>query len=292
MHGRSQAVMVAAVLSVLLTPLLGAAVIGLVALRKGTLEGLVVMAGASLAAGVLTLLAVGTSIVPLVVISWSLVVIILWVPVWLLALLLRRTASQGLVLGVAGLLGLVAIGAVYLVLDSPADSWLEVLENGLVPLFEQLGLPLDPATLEDQAKTMTGRVVASSVLLIMLSLFLARWWQGLLYKPGGFGEEFRALRLDRRVAMATLVAALASLLAGDVLGGLGFDVLVLALLLFMIQGLAVAHALAASRGVSVGWLVGLYLLLFFMRPFATLALGIVGFADSWLNLRARFGAGS
>jgi len=38
--------------------------------------------------------------------------------------------------------------------------------------------------------------------------------------------------------------------------------------------------------------VGLYLLLFFMRPFATLALGIVGFADSWLNLRARFGAGS
>jgi len=290
-RGRTQAVMVAAVctvLSVLLAPLsyVGAAVIGLVALRKGAFEGLVVMAGASLAAGVLTLLVLGTAIPALAL------VVILWLPLWLLALLLRQTASQGLALAVAGLLGLAGIAAVHLAVDSPADWWREALEKMLVPAFEQQGVALDTANLEAAARIMTGLVVAVTVLGMMLSLFLARWWQGVLYRPGGFGEEFRALRLDRRVGVATLVAVLASLLAGDAMGELGLDVIMLAVVLYMIQGLAVAHALVASRGVSVGWLVGLYLLLFLLWPFAIyaiLALGLVGFADSWLDFRARFG---
>lgn len=294
MRGRSQAVMAAAVctvLSVLLAPLsyVGAAVIGLVVLRKGAFEGLVVMAAASLAAGVLTLIVLGTAIPAMAL------VVILWLPVWLLALMLQQTASQGLVLAVAGLLGLVGIAAVHLALDSPADWWREVLEMVLVPAFEQQGVALDTGALEDAARIMTGLAVALTVLGMVLSLFLARWWQGLLYRPGGFGEEFRALRMDRRVAVATLVAVLASLLAGGAMGELGLDVIMLAVVLYMIQGLAVVHALVAGRGVSAGWLVGLYLLLFFLWPFAiyaVVALGMVGFADSWLNLRARFGAGA
>jgi len=294
MRGRSQAVMVAAVcavLSALLAPLsyVGAAVIGLVALRKGAFEGLVVMAGASLAAGVLSLLVLGTPVLWLVVIPW--------LPVWLLALLLRRTVSQGLVLAVAGLLGLLGIAAVHLALGSPVDWWREVLEQLLAPAFEREGVALDPATLEDMARKLTIMAVPGTVLTMVLSLFLARWWQGVLYRPGGFGEEFRALRLGRPVAVATLVAVLVSLLASQQAGGatgelVGLSVISLAVVLYVIQGLAVSHALVASRGLSVGWLVGLYLMLFFLWPFAVLALGLVGFADSWLNLRARFGAGA
>jgi len=294
MRGRSQAVMVAAVcavLSALLAPLsyVGAAVIGLVALRKGAFEGLVVMAGASLAAGVLSLLVLGTPVLWLVVIPW--------LPVWLLALLLRRTVSQGLVLAVAGLLGLLGIAAVHLALGSPVDWWREVLEQLLAPAFEREGVALDPATLEDMARKLTIMAVPGTVLTMVLSLFLARWWQGVLDRPGGFGEEFRALRLGRPVAVATLVAVLVSLLASQQAGGatgelVGLSVISLAVVLYVIQGLAVSHALVASRGLSVGWLVGLYLMLFFLWPFAVLALGLVGFADSWLNLRARFGAGA
>ena len=119
----------------------------------------------------------------------------------------------------------------------------------------------------EAARLMTGLVIAVSVLGVLLSVLLGRWWQALLYNPGGFGKEFRALRLDRRVAFGTLGVLLMVPLAGDALGSLGIELMALAVVLYLLQGLAVIHAMVTGRGASLLWLVVLYIALILFWPF-------------------------
>jgi hypothetical protein len=289
MRGRAQAVMVAAVctvLSLLLAPLsyVGAAAIALVTLRVGQRDGMLVMAGAGLAAGLLAWLALGS---PLPALAFA---IMFWLPVWLLAVLLRQGVSQGLVLAAAGGLGLLGVIFVHLLVPVPADWWRELLREVLLPMLEQRDVRIEPAVLEQAAQLMTGLVAAITILGALLSLYLGRWWQALLYNPGGFATEFRGLRLHRLVAVATALVVVGTVVAGDALGTLGLEFVILAVLLYTVQGLAVAHALVASRGLSVGWLFGLYFALLFLSPQSTLVVGMAGYADSWLDFRARFGS--
>ncbi len=293
MRGPSQAVMVAAVctvLSVILWPLVyvGAGTIGLVALRHGVRQSAVVLAGTTLAAGLLTGFFLGN---PMVVLALVLGLWLpAWLPVWMLSLLLRQTASQGAVLAAAGSFGLLALLGAHLLIGSPEEMWRELLDATLVPMLEQRGVPIEPAAVAEMARRMTGLMVAASVLFVLLSVFLGRWWQALLYNPGGFGKEFRALRLDRRVAIVTLVVLLGVPLAGDALGTLGTEVVMLAVMLYMVQGLAVVHALVASRSASVAWLVGLYMALILLWPVSIYATSAAGFVDAFVDLRGRLGS--
>ncbi len=291
MRGRFQAVTVVAVFKVLyaiVAPLgyLGGGAIGLVTLRHGSRESMVVMAGAGLATGVLTWAVQGN---PMPVLA---IALLLWLPVWLLSLLLKQTASQGMAVAAAGLLGLFALISVHLIIGSPEERWGELLEEMLVPMLELQGVPVDPRMLAEAARLMTGLVIAVSVLGVLLSVLLGRWWQALLYNPGGFGKEFRALRLDRRIAIGTLVVLLAVPLAGDALGSLGIELVALAVVLYLLQGLAVIHAMVAGRGASLVWLVVLYIALILFWPFniyIMLFISFGGFVDAFVDWRARLG---
>ena len=292
MRGRSQAVIVAAVstvLSVFLAPLsyVGAASIALVALRRGPTEGALVMGGAGLASGVLMWLLLGTPMLVLVLL------LMLWLPVWLLALLLRQSASQSLVLAVAGAMGLLVILVAHAFFGSSQIEmwWRELLEKTVVPLLEQRGVRVEPSALGVAARMMNGLAVALTILGVLLCVYLGRWWQALLYNPGKFGPEFRALRLDRLIAIGTVALLVALWVAGNALGNLALDLIVLAVIVYMIQGLAVVHALVVARGASVAWLVALYLVLLLLLPlnfYAMTALGAVGLVDAFVNFRARF----
>ncbi len=292
MRGRSQAVMVAAVftvLSVILAPLsyLGAAAIGLVTLRHGPREGVLVMAGAGFAAGILTWLLLGSPMPALVL------MLLLWLPVWLLSLLLKATASQGATLAAAGLLGVLVLLGSHAAFASPEAWWRELLEQTLVPMLEQSEITVQPEAVAGAARLMTGLVVALTLLGVLLSVLLGRWWQALLYNPGGFGKEFRALRLDRRIAIGTLVVLVVVPMARDAFGSLGIELVTLAVAVYTVQGLAVVHAIVASRGASVVWLVVLYVVLLLFVPvniYLVLALAAGGLVDAFVDVRARLGA--
>ena len=288
MRGRLQAVSVVAVatvLSLILAPLsyVGAAGAGLVALRRGPQEAGLVLAGAALVAGAIAWLGLG-SFVPVLA-----VLLTLWLPVVGLALLLRATASQGLTLAIAGALGVVAVLLAHLALDSPATWWREVLDTVVVPALERQGMQVEPTALDQVAGMMTGLVASVMVVGLICSVLLARWWQALLYNPGGFAEEFRELRLPRAAAVAALAAFAASLLGGAP-GALGTELAMLGITVFMFQGLAVAHAVVARLGASAGWLVGVYVLLFLFGPPAAMALGTAGVVDVWMDFRQRLGS--
>lgn len=161
--------------------------------------------------------------------------------------------------------------------------------RGAPQLAEGAGQEQLSALIHTLAPIMTGLVVAGTVLGLALTLFLARWWHALVDNPGGFGREFRALRLDRRFAPVAVLIVLVALLANALTGGLAGELALVVVVLYMLQGLAVIHAIVNMRGASVGWLVGVYLLLFLLPPQVMMLLALIGFTDMWMNLRARAG---
>lgn len=290
MRGRMQAAMVVsvcAVLSLVLSPLgyLAAAGIALVTLRHGAMQGLVLSLAAGLAAGLLSL-AVGRHYLEVTTLVFS-----QWLPVWLVAIVLRAWGSQQLALLSAGAMGIAAVAAMYVVLDSPRQWWLVLLEQLFLPLMNEQGVALGPDVLPQAAAIMTGVVAAGGVLGVMLAVYIGRWWQADLYNPGGFGKEFRDLRLGRRMALATVLVGLMATLGSAGIAALAIDWLVVLAALFLIQGLATAHGMVKRAGASVGWLVGLYVLLFLWMPYGLLAVAGFGFLDNWLDPRARLDAG-
>jgi hypothetical protein len=295
LRGRTQAITVAAAcaaLSLLLPPIsyVSGAVIALATLRHGAREGGLVIGGAGLLTSVLSLLVVG-SVYPVVVF-----LALTWVPVWVLAGVLRATAEQGTVLLVAGALGVVVLGIVHLLLADPTAWWEALLQRFVDDVVQEApslaggaGQEQLSALIHSLAPVMTGLVVAGTVLGLILALFLARWWHALVDNPGGFGREFRALTIDRRFALLALAVVIVALTANSLTGGLAVDAVFIIVVLYMLQGLAVVHSVVNSRGASIGWLVGLYLLLFLRPPQVMVLLALTGFADVWMNLRARAG---
>lgn len=276
-----------ALLMPLLAPLayVSAAAVGLVTLRLGLREAGKVVAGAVVATAVLGGLLLGNPALPLAFL------LVLWLPSLVTAYSLRRTGDLARSLLLAALFGTMLVLGFHTAVGDPTAWWRELLQPAMEQAPAEQQEVLLPV-LDDIAGLMTGLIGAAVTLGVVLSLFLARWWQAMLYNPGGFRVEFHALRLGRTVAAAT---AMLLVLAGLAPAGLALltDLLPLALLLQMLQGLALVHALVARSGAHVGWLVVLYVLL--LLPMVTtptaLTLAVAGMVDNWMDFRARFGTG-
>ncbi len=285
MGGRSRAVaavVVTSVLALVFAPLsyLGAGALALVTLRRGVAEGALVAGLALVVAGAVAGLGLGSPM-PVVGLALS-----LWLPVAAGAWLLRASASQGLTLAALGAVAALGLVVFHLAVASPAELWRGVLSDLLGPVFEAQGMDLEPGTLDRMARVVTGVLAVGFVLGAFLSLLLGRWWQALLYNPGGFGEEFRELRLPRGLAAATLVLVVGTLLT-DGASPLVSELAGLGTILFALQGLAVAHAQVKARAGSVGWLVGLYAMVFLFGPPAVIALSAAGVLDAMMDFRRR-----
>ena len=288
MRGRLQAMLVAAVaalLSLLLPPLnyISSAVIGLVTLRKGWREGLIVIAGAGVATAVFAVLT------PLDPWHADLAAAAIWVPVWGLALVLRYTVSLSVTVGSAGIIGAVIVIGTYLTLGDPAQAWRDVLGR-IVELAKQQNEPAVADSLGQillhAAPHMTGMLIAALVLGLTLSLFLARWWQALLFNPGGFAREFRGLRLGRNFALLSLGALVASMVTSGWVAEVTANVLIVLVAIYLVHGMALIHGIVAAKGLRAGWLIAVYVVTFIL-PQSTLLVAAAAFADSWMDIRAR-----
>lgn len=278
-------------LSLIVFPLhyVSGALVGLATLRNGSFEGGVVLIASMVLAGAFLFVAIDTAR------PAAILALLTWVPAWLLASVLRSSGSQGQALAAGGLVMMVAVLAIFALFGDPAGWWREMLVE-ILDLLPGVSADLDPFV-DRMAPLMTGIVAAGTLVGIAVTLLLARWWHAVLDQPGGFGEEFRALRLPAALAWATpVLAAAAWALADGAAGRLAFAWLLIALTLFALQGLALVHALVKRRGASVGWLAALYVALFIMpQPSGAVALALVlaGLSDTWLDYRARAGgAGS
>lgn len=127
-----------------------------------------------------------------------------------------------------------------------------------------------------------GLLGAVHVLMVLVCLMLGRAWQARLYNPGGFREEFHALRLSPLVAGGLLLLTL-----------LGPQWTQLALLSpvasvpLLIAGLALVHGVVGIKNLGTVWLVAFYVLFVFMAQFAYPLVMFLAFVDSLFDFRSR-----
>lgn len=286
MRGRLQASLVALLGN--LVPLISPATVALVTLRQPLQEGLLVMFSACLPLLVMMFLG---DVSPLLA-ATSLVGVAGVVPV---AQVLRHSQSWPLALVVTLLVSAVALVAVagiageaMTVLLAELQGVLDALKASETPqpasVFHLLmgamaaGLGLEQAS----AVFVLGFLAWLTAMQLMASLLLGRWWQALLYNPGGFRSEFHGLRFDRVMATGLILGVMACNL-GTMDYGTWASLLGLPLLL---AGLGLVHHTVQFWQLGVQWLVLLYLGLLIFSPLSLVLVGIA-FLDSVFDFRAR-----
>lgn len=130
-----------------------------------------------------------------------------------------------------------------------------------------------------------GAAVVGLSWMSVFSLLMARGWQAKLFNPGGFQQEFHALRIP--INLLPILGGLAALL---LLATKVPSVLVLALagMPLILAALGLIHCIVKQKQMNSGWLITLY-------GFAVITLGgplvvpliAFGVLDSLLDLRRR-----
>ena len=274
---RSRLAAVALVALGALVPLLfwlSAGLLALVTLRRGLAESALVLAGATAALAPVYAVMLGT---PLAVLQ---PLALVWLPVMGLAQVLRVRVSLETTIQVGALVAAGAVVAFYGLYGDPSVFWRQILE-----MFSQQLIAGPPGegwnqTVDQLAPRLTGLWVTNVLAIALLCLLLGRWWQAMLYNPGGFRREFHALQLSPWFAVIAAAAVIAGLFSAP---GLVADLGTILGAVFILQAVAVAHAVVARRGWHIGLLVGFYLVLpVMLRPAM-----VIGLADPAINFRAR-----
>ena len=195
-----------------------------------------------------------------------------------LAALLRAGHSWSRVL-----MSSVVLGLVYsLILDTVLRETFEVLAKALVQALPQIeGKPVIPGELIGPVLVASTAVMLQ--LFSVLALMLARYWQAALYNPGGFGREFRALKLPR-VTMLTLVALM---VLGPFIGPQFIVLASASSLVLVLAGIALMHGLVAQGRLAGFWLVGMYVTLPLIMQLIYPLLVVLAIVDSLIDFRGR-----
>ncbi|GAB5453685.1 MAG: hypothetical protein Hals2KO_40130 [Halioglobus sp.] len=249
---------------------ISAAVIALVTLRKGAGSGAWLIMWALLPAGALAVVFGDSG--PLTLLTGTA----------LLALVLRASVSLSLTVLASVGVGFLA-GLAFMVFGQQYLAALAEMLQQFVADLRQGADGESQVALQFGTTAIAGMLGAGTALMAVLSLLLARYWQAALYNPGGFGEEFRALRYP-------VGATAGMVIAGLILASLNPQLQTWAMICFIpltFAGLALVHSWAAARGRGGIWLTWFYIAWLILDP---LKLVVVFFAiaDSWFDFRQRW----
>ncbi|AOS96664.1 hypothetical protein AUP74_01204 [Microbulbifer aggregans] len=265
MRGRVRAVLI----TMVGIPLISPAALALVGLRRGSSDGLMVLAWALLPvvaagmSGYMSPLMTGLAVSHLAAVFCG-------------AMALRNSRSWTRALVVT-----TAVAAVGILLTAHFSGGL--LQSLLVAAEESGGAQAEQLQQVFASEPMaTGYLSWVSAITATLALVVGRWWQAMLYNPGGFREEFHQLRMPLPLAAAGMLVWVYCLLTQDY----AFWGAVIAFPM-VVAGIALIHWMVASRGWGRGPLVALYIALVIAAlPLAGFLCGLA-LIDSWIDIRGR-----
>ncbi|MGI9264326.1 MAG: DUF2232 domain-containing protein [Gammaproteobacteria bacterium] len=213
-------------------------------------------------------------------------VLLFWVPALGLAELLRRTGQLGPSLTMATIASMGVVLLWFGLVGNSDGSFTTELAEELRPLIQQ---GLTDATSEDQllellVMILPGLLAGSLMLIAVLGLLTGMWWHASINSPGALGDAFRSLRLGGLLGIVALGVVVA--VAAD--GGVVFRNLLMVLVVaYLVQGIAVLHGIAHWRKWPSGALVAVYVLIVVGLGFMAPALAMVGLTDTWADFRGR-----
>ena len=274
MRGRWQALGVAVLGSgSLLFGWVSAAAIALVTLRNGSASG-----------GWLTLWAILPAMI-IAAISGDTGSVLLLLGTFSLAVILRESVSLSLAVMASVPLALLGGAALTLFNGVFLQELVATFNQALAQLEQELAQGEAAETVFNAVSVpqVAALLATGNAVIALLSLILGRYWQASLYNPGGFGEEFRALRLPVGAVLLMASAAL-------VLWWMGADWRVwsaVVVLPLTIVGFSLLHAFAKRAGKGVTWLALMYALWIVLDPVKWLWVGCV-VIDTFTDVRGRW----
>lgn len=281
-------------------PIYAATVVGIIALLSLFIPLLSILSGAIVSLIILTqglisgtrvilVAIVGITVVSyLVTQSWLLGVsigLVQWLPLMILAEVLRRTRSISFMLVIGMVLAMIMAALQFVLWPDVEDSWMRFLQLMLGDLQQQPNIDVEQlqAGLQNLVHWMAIILMAVMYSTFVGTLLAGRWFQAKLAESKGFRQEFYAIRLGQGAAAATLVVSIVSaLVQSDWL----LAVAMVMLATFLFQGLAIAHSWSKHYS-KTSWLVLMYMLMVIF-PQALAGVAMLGVIDNWMDFRAKF----
>ncbi len=269
MRGRVQAATVALLCTFL--PLVSPAVVALVTLRRGVVDGANIALWAFLPVVVFTVL--NPALLPVTFISLSVLVALVGG-----AIVLK--AGSFWPASVLGLAFIAATGGFVFGLSFPdyLNELIEALNSAQQEAIKASGVK-DVEVTPFTHSLLVGVVAFAIAINALMALLIGRWWQAILYNPGGFQEELHQLQMSKTQSLFCLGLFGISFIQSS----FWFWGLLAAIPLFMVSA-AVVHHRVSQRKQGVQWLVLFYILAFAVQPILWVVL-IFGFTDAWIDYR-------
>ncbi|MEJ2115651.1 MAG: hypothetical protein P8X88_06295 [Gammaproteobacteria bacterium] len=219
-----------------------------------------------------------------------------WLSVIVLAAVYRNTQSINLSLQLLTVLGLCSLLLIVAAFPDIQNFWQSFLQSAFKvieqdPAFEGIrqSAKLSPERLEKYlpiiASIMTGVLISLYILTTAITFFLGRQWQGFQENIRSFREEFITLRMGKVLAILAIGFLLAALLLKY---AILWQLALVCLSIFSIQGMAIVHAILGQFSNSIIGFVMVYGLLFIAAPQMIMTLSTLGGVDAFFNFRKRF----
>lgn len=256
---------------------LAMAILALVTLRGGLSSS--VMTLLAMVLGSFGVMALGQSMLPLLGLLSALVLVAA-------SEVLRVARRLEWAWVMAALTTMVGLLALRFIVPEALAQYQDVLARA-VEIWMQSLPPAEVAQLKEsfvaQPSFMEALIVQGMAWQLMISvgigLTLARYWQSVLFNPGGFGHEFRSFRLEPSLAAVLLGIWLAAQAGGVIVSGLS-QVLWLP---FLIGGIGCFHWYASVRKLPGFSYVAFYVVVFFIH----IVVVMFALVDSFFDVRKR-----
>lgn len=204
-----------------------------------------------------------------------------WVPVLLLAALLRGSRSLTLTLQVSVIVAVLGMLGFYVVVADPVAFWQPYVEQ-MRELARSNNLQLNIELFS--AEVMTISAVLAFWMLYIIGLLLGYALYGRLPGETALFGRFRDLNFGRVIAFTL---ALASVLAFLVDASWIQNVAFVLFVMFWVQGLAIVHWLHGEGILPLAALIAVYALLPFLQVLLMTVLAVFGYVDAWFGFRRR-----
>lgn len=291
LQSRLQAFLVAFVVAFI--PVIGSisvVIAALVTLRKGVFDGALVVIAATLPY-LISYVAYPPTGAGDVAIVAMVVLLVSNILTWLFAVFLRRYNHWSFTLEIAALVGIAIVCIAHFINPDIQDWWQAQLTAYLAKTTTMVGaIKPDAEATAAQAELInmmkrytTGLLSASILFNALLQLLVARWWQALMFNPGGLQKELHRIRLSYVSGVIFLLGVALSYMGNLV----ALDCMPVLFLTFFVAGLSLVHYLIAPS--QFGWmLLGLvYIAVIWLFPASIVIVSLIALFDVALNIRQR-----
>ena len=273
MRGRVQASAVAALGNAL--PLITPATIGLVALRKGFSEGGLICLWGLLPVFLTYFYSDSNQF-------FVLLTACNFLNILLVCGILRYRGDWEMTLVSLVIISIILMGSLLLIFQQD----FEVLVQRLIEVFEEASRQTNIESLKIEKSSIAVFTTWTIILNTFLGVAIARWWQSIIFNPGGFKKEFQGIRLNRKL----LILIFSILILSSAIFNQYSNWAYLSIFPLVVGGLSLFHWLINEKNLGKVPIIFTYVFMVLFTPFVILILALLGTVDSFYNVRQKLRA--